>query len=196
MFCLRGEFDQAVDEAREALNLDLIKRMEMLRGYILLFYCMALLLKDEQDALLPLMHELTGIGEKNDYKYMLGYSMRLAAFTSYRDHDLENALERLDASTRYFEGIGNNSLVSTNELTCCLWLCGQDSPAELLAAGKKALKALTSIPSGMCLQEIGLSILGAVARESGDYILAKKSLTAAIKRSKTKHAKQVLSGCI
>ena len=70
----------------------------------------------------------------------------------------------------------------------------REDARKLLAEAKKALKALTARPSGMCLHEIGSSVFGAIAREAGDYQLAEKNLAAAVRRSRGKGAKQILAG--
>ncbi|KJS16697.1 MAG: hypothetical protein VR69_08230 [Peptococcaceae bacterium BRH_c4b] len=194
MYYLLGDLNRAARHVKEALEMDLVKRAELLRGYTLMFYSMILQLKDEQDMQPLIMEELLAIGEKHDYKFILGFGKRLAALDSYRRHDLEGALALLDASTHFFEELGNTPMASSNKLSRCLWQCRQGNNSELLAGAKKALKVLTAAPSGLCLQEIGLSVLGAIARDSGDYKLAEKSLTAAIKRSKSKGARQILCG--
>lgn len=194
MYCLLGELNLAENRIREALELDMVKKAELLRGYARLCYSMVLHLKDEQDSHPLIMEEMTEIGEKHDYNYLLGFGRRLAAFAGYRRHDLGNALELLDASTWYFEEIGNTAMASSNMLYRCLWQCGQSIAAEVFAAAEQALKTLTAAPSGKCFQEIGLSVFGAIARQAGDYKLAEKSLTAAVKRSKDKGARQVVAG--
>jgi len=107
---------------------------------------------------------------------------------------------------RAWEELGNQAMANINQLYRCLWLRTRENPPgqpsetsrrgtpKLLDEASKALKDLTARPSGMCLQEIGRSVFGAIARECGDYQLAEKNLTAAVSRSKSKGAKQILAG--
>lgn len=194
MYYMLGDLNLAESHIRQALELDMVKRTEFLRGYACLAYAMVLYLKDEQDSHPRIMEEIIAIGEKHDYKYLLGFGKRLAALADYRRHDLENALELLDASTYHFEEIGNTAMASSNMLFRCLWQYPEDSPPKMPAEAEMALKALNAAPSGMCLQEIGLSVFGAIARESGDYELSEKCLTSALEASQAKGIKQVLCG--
>jgi DNA-binding SARP family transcriptional activator len=188
-----GDLALAERYAQEALQHEIIKNAEQLKGYNQVYYSIVLHLKDDPSTLSTILDQLMTIGEKHDNKFMLGFGKRLSAFSSYRRHDLQGALELLDASTRFFEELGNSVLASSNRLYRCLWLCNHDHTPKLLAVARQALGALTT-PSGMCLQEIGLAVFGAIAREAGDYDLAEKSLTAAVKRGRAKGAKQLLAG--
>ena len=193
MYCLLGELDQAGCQAREALKLEMVDRSELLRGYTQIYYSIVLQLKDDSDP--QMIDEIMDIGAKRESKFMLGCGRRLKAFVCYRRRDLEGALEHLDASIGYFEELGNNALASSNRLWRCLWLCGTQPPSELLAYARKALKYLISRrPDGYCLHEIGCSVFGAIARECGDYQLAEKNLATAVRKSKSKGAKQILAG--
>jgi ATP/maltotriose-dependent transcriptional regulator MalT/DNA-binding SARP family transcriptional activator len=192
MYFLLGDLGLAEQRVQEALKLDLLTRAQLLKGYAQVFYSIVLQLKGEEDT--RMLNELLMIGDKYGNKYLLGQGKRMAAMTSYRQHNLEDALELLDASTYYFEELGNTALASSNRLTRCLWLCHQGNPADLLAEARKPLQTLTTRPSGLCLQEIGLSVFGAIAREAGDYKLADRRLTAAVRRARSKGAKQILAG--
>lgn len=194
MYYLLGEVNIAEREIREALELDITKRSELLRGYTQLVYSMILQIKDDQISNPWIMDELMAIGEKHDYKFLLGYGKKLGALACYRRHDLDQALEMLETSTSLFEELGNTSMTAANQLYRELWLCHRRNPEEVPAEASKALKVLTAGPSGHCLHEIGLSIFGVIAREAGEYELAEKNLTASLKKSKAKGTKQIIAG--
>jgi DNA-binding SARP family transcriptional activator len=194
MYYLLGEINLAERQIREALELDMVKRAELLRGYTKLVYSVILQVKDEQDEQPWVMEEIMAIAEKHDYKFLLGFGRRLGAFACYRRHNLEQALDMLDTSTCFFEELANATMASSNRLYRGLWLCRLRNPGEVLIEAEEALQALTAVPSGQCLQEIGLSIFGAIAREAGEYELAENNLTAAIKKSKAKGAKLITAG--
>jgi len=206
MYILLGDLDQGESLLQETLGLEMVAGSKMLKGYAQMYFLIAHQLQDDTAALSPLLDEMMAIGEKYNYRLILGYGNRVAAIAGYRRHDLDDALERLDESTRAWEALGNQPMANLNRLYRCLWLCSRPCPdltnragqrrnaPQTLIEARKALEALTARPTGMCLQEIGRSIFGAIAREAGDFKLAEKNLVAAVKRSKAKGAKQVLAG--
>lgn len=197
IYCFMGELNLAESHIREALDLNIVKQAELLRGYILLGCSMVLLMQDKQDIQPEIMDEMMPLAEKHDYKYLLGHGKRMAAFTGYRNHDPEKALKLLEESTGFFETIGNIPMMAANNLYRCLWLCqGSGAKEDILLEAQRALKDLMAEPSGMCLQEIGLSLFGAVAREGGEYQLADESLSAALEKSKAKGTAQVTAGVL
>lgn len=186
LYCFLGDLITAESHIGKAMELSPFKKSEVLMTISRLAYSLILLLKDEQDSYLRLIEEITTAGEKHDYKYLLGAGKRLAAIANYRRHDLENAVDLLDSSTAFFAEIGNTAMAASNTLYRCLWLSRRHSVPELLNEAQKALRKLTTEPSGMCLREIGLSVFGAIAREVGDYSQAEKSLQAAVKKARPK----------
>lgn len=194
MYGLLGDLNQAECQLKEAQEIGLIKKADLLRGYIQTFYAIILMLKDEQDALARITEELEAIGEKYDYKIIQGFGKRLEAVGCYLQNNLASGLDLLDTSTVYFEQLENSAMVSFNTLLRCLWLCDRNNPPEFLAIAKKAIKNLLAKPSGLCHRDIGLSIFGIIAREAGDYKLAEINLSAAAERARAKGAKQVFSG--
>lgn len=191
---LRGELNIAESFIKEAFEMDSIKRTEMLKGFALYFYSVVLFLKNDRTTFSLVKDELIGIGEKFNIKYMLAFGKRLSALERYGEHDLETALELLNSSTNHFAQLGNYAMHSLNILSRCLWLSRVRNPKVLLEEAKEAFRVLQSSRSGQCLYEIGQSIIGALAREAGEYEYAEQALLSSIKKSKSKKAKQVLCG--
>jgi ATP/maltotriose-dependent transcriptional regulator MalT/DNA-binding SARP family transcriptional activator len=194
MYYLLGDLEPAYKQIHEALELEICSAAELRNGYLLFYYCTILQLEDQLRPQSQELEKLIAIGEKYDYKHLLGSGKRLEAIACYRQHDLESALESLDASTSFFEGMGNTAMISSNTLYRCLWQCREGNPEELLSRAQSAIGDLTAEPSGMCLQEIGFSIVGAIAREAKDYRLSEKYLTASVEKCRSKGAKQILCG--
>lgn len=194
MYYLSGDLNPAYKQIHDALKLEICKTAELQNGYLLLYCCSILQLEDLLRPQSQELENILAIGEKYDYKYLLGSGKRLKALAYYRQHDPEYALEILDASTVLFEEMGNTAMVSSNILYRCLWQCPGDNPRELLKIAQRALEDLAAEPSGMCLYEIGLSIVGAIAREAEDYGLSEKYLKAAVEKCQSKGAKQVFCG--
>ncbi|MFZ5644705.1 MAG: BTAD domain-containing putative transcriptional regulator [Bacillota bacterium] len=191
---LLGELDTAGSFIKEALEMNLARRTEMLRGFLLVFHSLVLQLRNDRAAFSQAIAELLTTGEKLGIEYMLASGKRLSAIESYCRHDLDTALDLLEYSTDHFKQLGNQPMYSLNKLSRCLWLSGQRSPKELLEEAKEAYSVLASTRPGQCLAEIGLSMLGALSREAGEYEFAEKFLLSSIKKSSSKKAKQVLCG--
>jgi len=194
-YWLLGDLDLAEVQMQETFAMEFLNKSILHKSFCQVVHSNILLMKDDLHTFTQQVNEVLETGEKYNYKYALAFGKRLAAIDSYRRHDPEGALEQIEDSTRLWEEIGNRSMANSNRLYRCLWLCShQANNRQLLSEAKRALRALTSAPSGMCLHDIGRSILGAVAREAGDYQLAEKNLFAAVKKSKAKGAKQVQCG--
>lgn len=194
LHCLLGELNAAGSFIKKALGMNLIKRTELLKGFALVYYALVSQLRNDHDAFGAAKSQTISIGEKFNIAFMLGFGQRLSAIEKYCKHDLPTALELLDSSTSHFDRLGNHALRSLNILNRCLWLSRQQNPKELLAEAKKVFRCLASSRPGQCIIEISQSILGALAREAGEYEFAEYSLLASIKKSQTKNAKQILCG--
>ncbi len=191
---LRGELEAAERTIREALELELVQKSELLRGCTLLAYSLVLQAADKQGPQPRVIQEMTAIGERNGYLFLTGSGKRQEAFAAYRRHDLDQALELLEASTDCFTALKNTALAASNRLYRALWLCREQQPALLLPAAEKALKALLAAPCGQGLQEVGLCLFGVVAREAGAYDLAEANLNRALRRSRRKGLRQITGG--
>jgi DNA-binding SARP family transcriptional activator/tetratricopeptide (TPR) repeat protein len=193
---LQGDLDEAEGFITESLQMELLQKVEIFRVFSLAFYATLLTLKDDRRKLQPVQAELTALSEKHGYLYTLGLSRRLAAVQRYSNHDLDSALDLIDASTEYFEQMGNIALPYINRLNRCLWLTRRQDPELLLKEARDAYKSLAANRTGQCLREIGLSMLGAVAREAGEHELAEQCLLTAIASSRAKGARQILCGSL
>lgn len=109
-----GELNTAGDFINEALEMDLVKRTELLKGFALVFCATVLHLKNERETFAAVITRIMDIGEKHDVAYMLGFGQRLAAFERYCKNDLETALELLESSASHFERLGNHAMRSLN----------------------------------------------------------------------------------
>ena len=193
---LLGELDQAEGSIVETLGMGLIQRGEIFRGFSLAFYAIVLSLKNDHQTFPAVLDELTAIGKKYGYIYLLGLARRLTALERYSGQDLDSALRLIDARTDDFEQMGNTAMASLGRLNRCLWLTRRQSSGALLAEARAAYKNLSANRSGLCIQEIGLSLLGAVAREAGEYRFAERCLLSSIAGSRKKKARQVLCGTL
>ena len=196
--CMLGYLTGALDYAERAINEgfenNLVKRSEFFKALALTYYSTVLFLKNDTTSLVTAENQLTTIGEKYEYNFMLGFSKRASAYRKYAMHNLESAVELLEASSQHFEEYGNSVITALNKLCRLLWLSREINPEELLPEAITVSRPLSSIRSGFCLLEISQSILGAIARECGEYKLAEDYLLTSVKASEKKGASQVLCG--
>ena len=169
MYILLGDLDQGESLLQETLGLEMVAGSKMLKGYAQMYFLIAHQLQDDTAALSPLLDEMMAIGEKYNYRLILGYGNRVAAIAGYRRHDLDDALERLDESTRAWEALGNQPMANLNRLYRCLWLCSRPCPdltnragqrrnaPQTLIEARKALEALTGPFSGQLPGKRGTS---------------------------------------
>lgn len=192
-YCM-GKLDSAERCMRTALMLYSFKNIEPSRGFILLFLSIVLTLKNERESLPSQIAEVLAIGEKYDYEYLSAHGRRLAAFERYLSLDGEASAEMLDHAVFHFLRINNKAMAAACRLLRCLWTMGYNSPVPDLEVARKDIALIRKACPGMMVYESSLSILGAIARESGDFQLAERCLLSSIKAAKAKKGYQVLCG--
>ncbi|MEA4845632.1 MAG: BTAD domain-containing putative transcriptional regulator [Clostridiaceae bacterium] len=194
-FCL-GKPDHGERCMKTALELNRFKNIEPSRGFILLFLSIVLSLKNEIGCLQSHIAEILTIGEKYDYEYLSAHGRRLAAFERYLSLDWSASAEMLDHAAFHFLRIKNKAMASACRLLRRLWTIKPDSPAPDLEEACKELELIRKARPGMMVYESSLSVLGAIARESGDFHLAERCLLSSIKAAKAKKGNQVLCGSL
>ena len=192
-YCL-GKLDEAQQCMETALLLLKFKNVEPSRGFILLFLATVLSLKNEKDDLPSHLAEVSAIGEKYDYEYLSAHGKRLAALERYLSFDAEASLELLDQAVFHFRHINNRAMAEACRLLRCLWAIKPNGPAPELKEARKDLTLIRKASPGMMVYEISLSIMGATAREAGDFKQAERYLLSSIKAAKAKKGDQILCG--
>lgn len=192
-YCL-GKLDQGERCMEAALRLHKSKNIEPSRGFILLFLSLVLSLKNEREYLPSYITEVVAIGEKYDYDYLAAHGRRLAAFERYLSFDAETSVEMLDYAVFHFQRINNKAMAAVCRLLQRLWTLGPNRPVSDLDEARKELTVIGKACPGMLILEISLSILGAIARESGDFQLAERCLLSSLKTAKAKKGYQVACG--
>ncbi len=192
-FCL-GRLDSGERCMEMALDLNKFKNIEPSRGFILLFLSVVLSLKNERDRLASYTNEVLAIGEKYGFEYLSAHGRRLAAFDRYLSLETEASLEMLDYAVFYFLQMGNKAMAAACRLLRRFWSIGCNGPVPDLEEALKDFTLIRKAVPGLMVCEVSQSIIGAIARESGDFRLAERSLLSAIKSAKAKKAYQVLCG--
>lgn len=191
--CL-GKLDQAEHCMETALELHKFKNIEPSRGFILLFLSIVLTLKNERECLPSHIDEILAIGEKYDYEYLSAQASRLAAYERYLSFDSGSSAEMLDKAVFHFRNINNKAMAAACRLLRRLWSIQPGSPISDLDGARKGLALIRKSSPGLGVYEISLSVLGAIARESGEFSLAERCLLQSIKGAKAKKYSQVLCG--
>ena len=191
--CL-GKLDHAEHCMEKALILHNFKNIEPARGFILRFLAAVLTLKNEKECLPSHIADILAIGEKYDYDYLSASGRRLAAFERYLSLDAEASVEMLDYAIFHYQQISNKAMVAACRLLRCLWSIQPNSYVPDLDEVRKDFTFIQKARPGMMVYETSLSILGAIARESGDFSFAERCLLSSIEAAKAKKGYQVLCG--
>lgn len=192
-FCL-GRLEQGERCMETALSLCKFKNIEPSRGFILLFLSTVMVLKNEMANLPSYIEEVLIIGEKYSYEYLSAHGKRLAAFERYLSLEAEASVELLDYAVFYFLKMGNKAMAAACTLLRRLWSIDRSASAPDLEDALKELSLIRKASPGLMVYESSLSIIGAIAREAGDFPLAEHSLLSSIKAAKAKKGYQVLCG--
>ncbi len=192
-YCL-GKLRQAEHCMETALLFDKFKNVEPARGFILLFFSIVLTLKNERERLPSYIPEIITIGKKYDYEYLSAHGMRLAAYERYLSFDAAATVEMLDRAGFHFQQINNKAMAATCRLLLRLWTLQPNQATPDLDETAKDVTLIQKARPGMMVYEISLSVLGAIARESGDFHRAERYLLSSIEAAKAKKGYQVLCG--
>lgn len=191
-YCM-GKLDNAERCMRTALILDSFKNIEPSRGFILLFLSIVQTLKNERECLPSQLEEVIAIGAKYDYDYLSAHGKRLSAFSEYLSFNAEAAAKMLDQAVFHFLRINNKAMAAACRLLRCLWAM-RPGAAPGLDEACKDIELIRKECPGMMVYESSLSVLGAIAREAGDFGLSERCLLSAIEAAKAKKGNQVLCG--
>lgn len=194
-YCI-GELEDGERCMRTALILNSVKYIEPSKGFLLLFLSTVMLLKNQREALSANASEIISIGQKYEYEYLSAHGKRLSAFDRYLSHGGDALYRVLDEASVLFNRINNKAMAASCRLLILLWSFDHKDSAVKLEEAKKEHEIIKKANPGMMIYESSLSILGAIARESGDFIFAEQCLLSAIKGSGEKGATQVMCGSL
>ena len=139
-------------------------------------------------------NELLGLGEKYGSGYALGFGKKDAALARYIAHDIDQAVELINASAAHFRDYRNDAHVCRSVLYKNLWLLEKHSalvnPSEVL----EACDFLVNAPVGQGFAETAQSFAGVILRETGDYEHAETLLLASFETSSRKQTLQSMAG--
>lgn len=194
-YCL-GKLEPAERCMEKALNLSNFRRIEPAVGFILLFLTNVLSLKNEKDRMAANISRVFAIGEKYNYEYLCANAKRLAAFERYIRLDTDGSVEMLDYADFYYRQMGNKIMAAACRLLRRLWRIQNNSLRMLLEEARKDFEIIRDSRHGMMVVESSLSILGAIAREAGDYEFAEHCLLLSISTAREKKGHQVVCGSL
>lgn len=189
-----GKLDHAERCMETALTLSKFKNIEPSRGFILLFLSIVLSLKNERNPIPSYIDEVVVIGEKYEYEYLTAHGKRLTAFERYLSFEAEASAELLDHAAFHFRQINNKAMAAACRLLRYLWTIQPNSSVTHLEDAREDLALIREACPGLMVHEISLSVLGALARESGDFSLAEHFLLSSVEAAAEKKEHQVLCG--
>ncbi len=194
IYCCLGKLDHATHCMEVALELNKFKNIEPSTGFILMFLSLSQLLKNEKASLSAHTAKVISIGEKYEYEYLTAHGYRLTAYEKYLSFDRGAADAMLSQSTFHFLCINNKAMVAACKLLQSLWSIQPDGPAPDIEAGMKEIDLIREHWPGLLIFEAAQSILGAIAREAGDFSFAEHCLLSSIESAKEKKGQQTLCG--
>jgi len=191
--CL-GKLDEAEKQIEKALTLTSVNRTEPARATALYLLCTITALKNRPDTLYPHLTALNQLSEKHEFIFFTAGAKYLSAYQQYLTLDGESSAANLDEAAFLYRGFGNGAMTIQVKLLKQLWTGQPDekksSPEEIARHSEE----MSRLKAGLMLDEISLSVRGAITREAGNYTVAENCLLAAINKSKRKGANQVLCG--
>lgn len=189
-----GDLDFSRKLIEEALDLSVVKDNDHWRGLALVLYHVVLYSQDDEEASEWVREELWKLGEKYDSAYFKAYAERARSFSFYLRGSLEQSRDLFKSSLFFFEKSGNSAMASITRLDLALLDSQRGHSATAYEDARRAFDELRSVNCGQGLEEFGLSILGVVARESGDMDAAERHLLKSAGVSRRKGSKQILAG--
>lgn len=139
-------------------------------------------------------NELLSLGEKYSSGYALGFGKKDAAIARYLAHDIDHAVEFMNASAQYFKSYQNDAHVHRSAMYKNLWLLEENPGLVKLDEVMDACKYLVEAPVGQGFAETAQSFAGIVLRETGHYGRAEELLLASFKTSSRKKTLQAMAG--
>lgn len=194
IYCCLGKLDLATRCMDTALELIRFNNIEPSTGFILMFLSMSLMMKNERASLPSHIGKVLAIGKKYDYEYLSAHGYRLSAFDKYLSFERDAAVSMLQQSAFHFLRINNKAMAAACRLQGSLWRIHQNEFAPDLEEAKKELALIRELCPGLLIDEAAQSVVGAIARESGDYSFAESSLISSMKASKEKKGQLTLCG--
>ncbi len=179
---------------KQALSLPSVEKTEAARATGLYLLATSLFLQNKQEELLTTLEPLKGISEKYQFSFFLASVELYSGYLRYITFDRSGALTRLDEATKLYQDCGNQALALLAKLLNYLWA---DSPVQKelnLTRATWAVEEIGRLNAGNLLEEIALSIHGALSLDSGNYHLAEMSLLLSTKKARAKKAKQLIAG--
>jgi len=190
----QGDLEIARRLIEEAKDLPIVKNNDNWLGLAHVLHHVTLYSLEDEEMGQKIREELWNLGEKYNSPYFKAYAERSRAFPYYQRGYFAEARKLFLSSLYFFEKAGNNAMASITRLDLALLESSLGYAVSVLPEAKQALQQIKALNCGQGLEDFGESILGAIAREAGEYELAQQHLLHAAKQSKRKGAKQILAG--
>lgn len=140
------------------------------------------------------MAELSTLAEKYDSSFARGFAYRIAAFIAYQSDNLPAASESLQKSAAEFELSDSPVLASISRITQYFWLTYADTDEDTADLAAAELERIHIYDISHGFEELSRAMVGAVFLKCGRLDRAESLLTAALRISQAKKARQSVCG--
>ncbi len=189
-----GELDKGRRIVEENFSMPLVKSNDQYKILNLVFaHTIAIYMNDSAWSAW-IRNELLNLGKKYNSGYALGFGKKDAALARYIAHDIDSALELMNASARYFRDYQNHAQVHRSTLFQNLWLLEKSPDLVNLEDVMESCEYLVNAAAGQGFAETAESFAGIILRESGQYEKAEDLLRRSFNTSKQKKTLQTMAG--
>ncbi len=189
-----GKLDHAGRQIAKALSLGSVERTEPAKATALYLHSIISALKNNPEMMVAQLSELNRISEKYGFSFFQAGVNYLSAYADYLGLKYDNAYLKLDDAAFTYQAFGNQAMTILVKMLKRLWARQVDSSETAWEQIAWEAETTSRLKPGLMLEEITLSIQGAIARETGRYKSAEQILLQAITKAKRKKAAQVLCG--
>ncbi len=189
-----GKLTSAEKLIAKALTLNCVEQTDPARATALYLICFTYTMQNKFDLLEPKLTALKQISETNGFSFFVAGAKHLSACDDYLKFKYNEAQAKLDEAVFTYQKFGNQALLLLIKMLKRLWSTQAGKNEVDLKEIAWEAEMIKKLKPGLMVEEIYQSVLGALAREIGDFSLAEKCLRQSIKKSKAKKAGQVLCG--
>ncbi len=184
----------AEEAMQQALSLASVEKTEAAKATALYLLSTAFFLQDKREELLNSLEPLKEISEKYQFSFFLASFKLYSGYLRYYAFDHPGALHLLDEAGSLYRNCGNLAMALLAKLHKLLWTDATAQKEFILARANWVVEKIGRLNAGNLVEEIALSIHGAINLNNGNIELAETSLLLSTKKARAKKAKQVMAG--
>lgn len=189
-----GKLDDAEKQITKALTLDCVEQTEPAKATALYLGSIVSVLKNNFEMNAAPLNALDQLSEKCGFSFFQAGLKYFSAYHDYLGQKYDSAHLKLDDAAFAYQAFGNQAMEILMKMLKQLWTRQVESSETAWEQITWEADTISRLKPGLLLEEITLSIRGAIAREIGHYNTAEQLLLQSIDKAKSKKAAQVLCG--